>query len=328
MSLRIKLIILLIQIVLSLIINTGCMGQANKISDNNQKNIKVEVILKTSENDFWQNVRVGADAAGKEFSVNLSINSPLNESDVEDQITLVDNAIERKVDAIVLAASDFKKLVAVAEKAVNAGIPVIIIDSELDSTRISTFIATDNKEAAIKAGNRLVEIAGKECNIAIMSFVKGAATSNQRLEGIYEAIKKYPKIKVLAIEYSLSDENIAEKHTKNILKKYPDINAIVALNGPSTIGTARAIEEMNLSGKVKIVGFDNINGEIDYLEDNAIQAIVIQNPYNMGYLGVKYAVDVINKVNIAKTINTGSTVIDKRNMYLPENQKLLFPFVK
>ena len=316
------------QIVLCLIIVTGCTRQVNNISDNAQNNIKIEVILKTSENDFWKNVRAGADVAGKEFSVDLSINSPLNESDVEDQISLVNNAIERKVDAIVLAASDYKKLVAVSEKAVDAGIPVIIIDSALDSTRISTFIATDNKEAAIKAGNMLVQVAGKHSNIAIMSFVKGAATSNERQAGIYEAINKYPGIHVLGIEYSLSDERVAQELTKKLLKKFPQINAIVALNGPSTIGTARAIEELNLIGKVKIVGFDNITGEIDYLEDNAIQAIVIQNPYNMGYLGVKNAIDVINKISIARTINTGSTVIDKGNMYLPENQKLLFPFVK
>ena len=325
---RIKVSILLIQIVLCLTIATGCMGQVNNITDNTQKSIKIEVILKTSENDFWQNVRTGASAAGKEFSVDLTINSPLNESDVEDQITLVNNAIERKVHAIVLAASDFKKLVAVSEKAVDAGIPVIIIDSALDSTKISTFIATDSKEAAIKAGNKLVEIAGKECDIAIMSFVKGAATSNQRQEGIYEVIKKYPKINLLAVEYCLSDENIAQKLTEDILKKFPSISAVVALNGPSTMGVARAIVEMNLIGKVKIVGFDNVNGEIDYLEDNAIQAIVIQNPYNMGYLGVKCAIDVVNKVSIDRVINTGSTVIDKGNMYLPENQKLLFPFVK
>ena len=324
----IKVSILLIQIVLLLVINTGCMGQVNSISNNPQKDIKVEVILKTSENDFWKNVRMGADAAGKEFSVDLSINSPLNESDVEDQIRLVNNAIERKVDVIVLAACDFKKLVSVSEKAVDAGIPVIIIDSTIDSTRVSTFIATDNKEAAIKAGNKLVEIAGVECNIAIMSFVKGAATSNERQEGIYDVIKKYPKIHVLGIRYSLSDEVIAEKLTKDLLIKHPNINAIVALNGPSTMGTAKAIEELNLIGKVKIVGFDNINGEIDYLEDNAIQGIIIQNPYNMGYLGVKNAIDVVNKVSIAKTINTGSTVIDRSVMYLPENQKLLFPFIK
>jgi ribose transport system substrate-binding protein len=321
-------IILLIIIILITLINSGCMGKVNKDSFSNHKNVTVEVILKTSDNDFWKSVRLGADAAGKEFGIDISFNSPLNENDIEDQISMVNNAIAKKVDGIVLAAADFKKLVPVAEKAIDAGIPVIVFDSALDSSRISTFIATDNKSAAIKAGNKLVEVAGRECNIAIISFVKGAASSDQREEGIYEVIKKYPGINVVAKEYSLSDEGTAEQLAKDIVKRFPEIDAIVALNGPSTSGAAKAIEEMNLTGKIKIIGFDNTNGEIDYLEDNAIQAIVIQNPYNMGYLGVKNAVNVINKVNIPKTIDTGSTIIDKNNMYLPENQKLLFPFVK
>ena len=312
-------------VLIMMIMNSGCYGQN---SLNVQKKLTVDVILKSSDNDFWQTVRAGAVDAGKEFGIDISFNSPLNENNIDDQIKLVNTAIDDKVDAIVLAAADYKRLVEVSEKAIDKGIPIIIVDSTIDSNRVSSVIATDNREAARKAGDILTSMVKGKANLGIVSFVKGAASSDDREAGIYDAIGNYHNIKVIDKIYTNSDETMSEELTKNMLKQHNEIDAIVALNGPSTTGAARAIKELKLEGKVKVIGFDNTIGEIDYLEDGIIQDTVIQNPYSMGYLGVKHAYDVINKISIPKTINTGSTVIDKKNMYLPENEKLLFPFVK
>jgi len=104
-----------------------------------------------------------------------------------------------------------------------------------------------------------------------------------------------------------------------------DIDAIAALNADSTVGVARAIEKRGLAGKIRIVGFDSTPDEIEFLERDVIDALIIQNPFSMGYLGVKYAVDTMNGKPVPKIVDTGSRVINKDNMYLPENQKLLFP---
>lgn len=293
---------------------------------NTQKK-KIEVIVKARDNDFWRTVILGCESAKKEFGIDLEINTPANEKDVEGQIKIVNAAIAKKIDAIVLAACDYKKLVPVSEKAIKLGIPVIVIDSAVDSAKVSSFIATDNKLAGGFVGKKLVEIAGSRCNIVVMNFVKGSATGDQREKGLFDVINKYPGIKVLDKTYSSSVEKIAMKQTENIIKKYHQLKAIVALNAPTTIGACDALKKMNLKGKVKVIGFDSTNEEINFIEEGIIQATVVQNPYSMGYLGVKNALEVLDKKVVPRYVDTGTKVIDKNNMYTPENQKLLFPFV-
>jgi ribose transport system substrate-binding protein len=131
---------------------------------------------------------------------------------------------------------------------------------------------------------------------------------------------------VLSRVYCHSDENLAEQLTEKLAEAYPDMDAIVCLNAYGTVGTARAIERLGLAGKIKIIGFDSTSEEVGFVEKDVVQALIIQNPFSMGYLGVKYAVGALNDEVVPKNINTGSKVIDKDNMYQPENQKLVFPF--
>lgn len=301
----------------------GCND--NKLSTQ-EKGIKISVIVKKRDANYWTVVKMGAEAAGKEFGVNVDFNGPTDENDIAGQIQMVDEAINENVDALVLAASDYTKLVDVAEKAVSQNIPVIIIDSDIHSDRTKSFIGTDNIDAGKLLGETLIEKVGESCNIAIMSFVKGAASSDQRDEGLLGVLNKHSSIKVLSSVYCNSDENIAEQLTKKLVQDFPAIDAVICTNAYGTVGTARAIEKLGLSGKVKVIGFDSTPEEVSFMEKDVIQALVIQNPFSMGYLGVKYALDAIKDVTIEKRINTGSTVIDKENMYQPENQKLVFPF--
>lgn len=309
---------------LSVLLFTGC---ARSEIANTERKKTIDVIVKTDSNDFWQTVKLGAEAAGKEFGVDVNFRAASNEKDIDGQIHIVGDAINRKADAIVLAACDYKRLVNISVKAVDSGIPVIIIDSALDSSKVSSFIATDNMEAGRLAGKKLMDIAGEKCNVMVMSFVKEAASAEGREKGLIDVIGKQQGITVVDTEYSFSDDKVAEDLTKKALSKYNNINAIVALNAPSVVGVAKAIQEMKLNGKVKVIGFDSTPEEVVFMEDDVIQATVVQNPYSMGYLGVKNALDVLNKKSVDKYIDTGSTVIDKNNMYTPENQKLLFPFV-
>lgn len=323
MKLISKILILAI-LFAGLMINSGW---SKGISITNDKNITVEVVVKMKDSEFWKTVKIGAEAAGKEFGVNVIFDAPNAEEDIDDQIKIVEDAIRRKVDAIVLAACDYKRLVSVTDKAIDHGIPVLIIDSALASSRVSTFISTDNYAAGKMLGNQLVERVGKKCNIAIMNFVNGTSTADDRMRGLLGIISKYPGIKILSQEYCNSNEELASKLAGNLLKKYSSINAIIALNAQATTGTAHAVKELKRNGITKIIGFDNSPEELDLLEDNTIQSVIVQNPYAMGYLGIKNAVKVLNKEKIPKFIETKTVQIDKSNIYLPENQRLLFPFV-
>lgn len=318
----IKRNIVLIICIFSLIL-CGC--QRPPVTETDSKKT-IDLIVKTDTNDFWKTVKIGAEAAGREFGVDINFKVPSSEKDIEGQINIVNDSISRKVDAIILAATDYKRLVNVSEKAIDSGIPIIVIDSAIDSSKVSCLITTDNKEAGRLLGKKLVEVAGEGCRLLIISFVKGAESSDLREAGLLSAIKEYPNIKVVDIEYSFSIAKEAEDITRRALSGN-NVDAIVALNGPSAMGAAKAIKEMNLSGKVKVLGFDSTMDEIIYIEEGVIQATIVQDPYAMGYLGVKNAMDVINKKSVTKLINTAITIIDKNNMYTPENQKLLFPFI-
>lgn len=288
----------------------------------------IKVIVKNSNYDYWSVVKLGAEAAGKEFGVNVEYEGPTDERDIEGQIKMVQEAIDQNADAIVLAASDYLKLVDVVEKAASVNIPVIIIDSELKSDMVKSFIGTDNVIAGNKLGEALVQKVGEKCSIGIMNFVKGAGSAVQREQGLLETLGKHKDIKILDKEYCSSSESLAQQLTEKIIKENPDIDAMVCLNANATVGTSAAIEKLGLTGKVKVIGFDSIPEEVSYMEKGTIQALVIQKPFNMGYQGVKYAYEALQGRNIPSRIDTGSTVIDMDNMYLPENQKLVFPFAE
>lgn len=301
-------------------------GCSEKTLSPNEEKINIEVIVKKKDASFWTVVAMGCEAAGKEFGANVKIDGPYDENNIDEQIKMVDDAVNNKVDAIVLAAGDYTKLVNVTEKAVMQKIPVIIIDSELNSAKTKAFVGTDNVDAGYKLGQTLADKVGSKCRVAVMNFIKGAATSDQREQGVYQALELYPEISVISKLYCNSDEDTAYQLTKNILKEYPDLNAIVCTNAYGTTGTARAIADENKAGKVKVIGFDSTPEEIGFVEKGVIEALIVQNPFNMGYLGVKYALDSVKKQTVPKATNTGSVIIDKENMYLPENEKLVFPF--
>jgi len=314
-------------LILILILTAALLGCSSTDLTVEEERLTIKVIVKMQEPTFWAVVHMGAIAAGKEFNVDIEYDGPTNEKDIDGQISMVRDAIDEGVDALVLAASDYQKLVPVAEEAKAAGMPVIIIDSNLNSEKMDSFIGTDNVDAGRKLGESLIDKVGENCKIAVMSFVKGTATAVQREEGFFDKIKDYPGVQVLAMLYCNSQAAIAQQLTREVVAANPDIDAIVCLNAYGTVGTAYAIAELNKTGEVKIIGFDSTPEEISFMEKDVIQSLVIQNPFNMGYLGVKYALDAINNIKIPKTVNTGSEVIDKDNMYLPENQKLVFPFI-
>jgi len=289
------------------------------------KKANISVIVKKQGPGYWTTVKMGAQAAAKEFNVKMSFTAPVNEQDIDVQIELAEKAIKNS-DALVLAACDYNALVPVVERAKKAGIPVIIIDSALNSDNIDSFVGTNNIDTGRKLGESLVNKVGDKCSVIIMSFVKGAATANQREIGFREVVSTYPYIEILDTLYCNSDEAIAEDLAKQAIQSYPQIDAFVCFNDFGTLGTARAIDRLDLAGNIKIIGFEGTQAQVTYMEKDVIQSLVVQNPFSIGYLGVKYAFDRINNKLVPKNFDTGSTVIDINNMYLPENQKLVFPF--
>ncbi|MDR4945148.1 substrate-binding domain-containing protein [Neobacillus cucumis] len=291
-----------------------------------QSPLKIIIIVKSKDLDFWKQVKSGTDMASKEFHADTKFWAPSSEKNVDEQIELMEKAIQKKPDAIVLAAADFQRLAPLARKAKENGILLLTLDSRLPEHLSEGHIATDNVRAAKKAADYLAHHIGEKGKLAIISTVAGTATAMEREKGFMEAIQEYPDIQVIDIKFSGSDVREAYRLTKQILKEHPDLKGIFGINEFTTLGIAQANKEMGETSAIKTVGFDSSPEILNYVEEGALSATVVQKPFNMGYLAVKQAVSILEGKTKGKLLYTDSVVITKENMDSPENQKLLFPF--
>ncbi len=287
--------------------------------------LQIAVIPKGLAHQFWLTIRAGAEAAAAEAGAEIKWQGPAKETEVEKQINIVQDMIASKVDAIVLAACDEQALIPTVQQAVDAGIPVVTIDSGVASDLPVSFVATDNVAGAKMAADTLAELIGGSGNVGLIPFIKGAATSNMREDGFLEGIKNHPDITVTATLYCQSDVEKAMAVTQDMLTQDADMKGIFATNEPAAIGAAQALKAAGRAGEIKLVAFDAAEEEIAGLQDGSIQALIVQNPYRMGYLGVKAALDAIIGNPVDKRIDTGVTVVTLDNSGDPEIQKLLNP---
>jgi ribose transport system substrate-binding protein len=288
--------------------------------------LRIAVIPKGTAANFWQSVKAGAEAAGKEENVEVIWQGPAKEGNITDQIDLVQTKINDRVDGIVLAATDKDALVKPLKTAAEKGIPVVTIDSGVsDPTASLCYIATDNVEGGRQAAETLAKAIGEKGKVGLLIFQKGAVSSDEREKGFVEGMKKYPGIQLVST-LQANDPAEATNTTINMLTANPDIAGIFAANEPNGIGAANALRQRNKVGKIKLVAYDSSPEELKMLEEGVIEATIVQDPFQMGYKGVKTVLDAIRKKPIAeKFINSGMTVVTKANLNTPEVQKLLGP---
>ncbi|OCT10499.1 hypothetical protein A8709_11900 [Paenibacillus pectinilyticus] len=320
---------LLIAILIAIVSVSSCTEVArddNTLPVDHKRHL--EVILRSQEGDYWKTVKMGAEVAAKEFDVALDFRAPGDEADVKGQIALMEQSISSGPDAIVLAANDYKELSKVVDEAKGAHIPVISINSEVESKNVQSYIGANNYEAGQLAGKQLIQLIGKSGQIAIVSFKQGERNTEQRELGLLDEIAKYPDVHVIDKVYSLTDRELAAQLTHSVIDKHPQLDGIVALNEISSVGVATAVQSRHLQGKVKIITFDSTSEELELLQEGVIQATIIQNPFSIGYLGVKSAVEAASGKKLPTHVDTGIKAIDLNNMFWSDNQKLLFPFIK
>jgi ribose transport system substrate-binding protein len=288
----------------------------------------IAVIPKGTTHTFWKTVKAGAEAAGKEAGAKIEWKGPSDETDIARQVAIIENFITGKVDAIVMAACDAKALVPKVKQALDAGIPVITIDSGISTDDALSFVATDNVKGAQQGTEKLIELIGGGGKIGCIPFIKGAATSDMREEGFRKAVEGKTGVEVVPTLYSQSDAEKGMKAAENMLTSNPDLKGIFAANEPGAIGAAQAIKQRGLTGKVKLVAFDAAEAEINALKEGTIQALVVQNPFRMGFDGVRLAVDAIQGKAVEKRVDTGVVLVTMDNFSDPEVQELLYPKVE
>ncbi|AAM24024.1 ribose transport system substrate-binding protein [Caldanaerobacter subterraneus subsp. tengcongensis MB4] len=290
--------------------------QESSQTASSEKKYNIVLITMDSMDEHWLAVKAGAEAKAKELgNVQLTFRAPAEKADPNEQVRMMEDAINQKADAILIAPTDQTALTPVVEKAFDAGIPVILIDSPVKTDKYVSFVATDNIKAAEMAADKLGELLGGKGKIAIISAQPGSGTTIMRENGFKDRLKeKYPDIQIITTQYSMGDKNRALNQALDILTAHPDLAGFYGTNEGSTIGIAMAIKQKDLAGKVKVVGFDISQATINAIKENYIQASMVQNPYMMGYKGVEIAVDKLQGKEVPKRVDTGVTVMTKDNV--------------
>jgi ribose transport system substrate-binding protein len=288
---------------------------------------EIAVIVKTTNSNFWQNVNKGATDAMKDPALKgytMTFQGPAAESNIADEVAMVENAVNRKVAGIVLAPSDPEALIPVVKKAWEAKIPVIILDSMLaegGKDYYKSFLATDNEKAGQLCAQALIDKVGKEGKIAVMSYVAGVGSEIGRVGGFKKYIAANSKLQIVGTYYSQAQMATALNQTTDVLAANPDLKGIFGANEPTAIGMGRALVQ---AGKVVAVGFDGNEDLQSFVKDGTLTAIAVQGSYQMGFLGVKTVAQAIEGKKVEKFVNTGVVMVTKDNIAKPEATNVLY----
>lgn len=295
---------------------------------------KISVIIKATDSDYWQTLLLGSKAAEADSNgkVSVTTDGPPSEIDIDQQVSILENVIATKPDAIVIASTSTDATVPAIEDAMSKGIPVITIDNKLNTDIYTSFLATDHALAAGTAAENMLALWKKDGidpsgkKVVVVSSVAGTKVNGDRTDGFINKIKELvPDIQVLETQYGDNDITKALSITENLIAANPDLIGIFADNNHMGVGVAKALEESGKQNDIYAYAFDADADEISALESGILRGLVVQDPFGMGYQGVQYAVSAIEGNTVEKDVIVDATVVTKDNMQEEKVQKLLYP---
>jgi ribose transport system substrate-binding protein len=292
----------------------------------------IAVIPKGTTHEFWKSIHAGAVRAGREAQVEIIWKGPLKEDDREGQISVVEDFVTRGVSGIVLAPLDDVSLRAPVSRAQQSGIPVIIIDSDLQGDEYVSFVATDNYLGGKLAGERMVQLLKGSGRVIMLRYQEGSASTSKREQGFLDAVAQAPGMTMVSAgQYGGATTESSYRASENLLAplKHGDarltIDGIFTPNESTTFGMLRALQDGGFAGHVVFVGFDSSPKLVEALGRGELQGLVLQNPFRMGYLGVQLMVAHLHGTRVEKRIDTGVTLVTRENMEQPVIKELLQP---
>jgi ribose transport system substrate-binding protein len=286
----------------------------------------VALVSKGFQHQFWQAVKSGAEQAAEEYGVELTFEGPDTEADVDQQIQMLQTALDKSPAAVGFAALDSQAAGPLLQQAKDAGIPVIAFDSGVDSDIPLTTAATDNLAAAAEAAKHLAEAVGHEGKVALVVHDQTSVTGQQRRDGFVDYMEENePNIEIVDIQYGGGDQAKSADLAKAIIAANPDLKGIYGSNEGSAIGVVQAVKELGIDpSKLVVVGFDSGKAQTDAIRDGLMLGAITQNPVGIGYETVKAAVEAIKGEKLPKTIDTGFFWYDATNIDDDQIQAVLY----
>ena len=289
---------------------------------------RVAIVAKSTRTEFWLSVFAGAQAAAAEYNVELDISGPETEEDYETQNRMVAEAVDAGAEALVFSAIDYENNAAAIDAAAAAGVRIVAIDSNVDSAAVQTYIGTDNYAAGQMAAQAALDAVDGELTVGIVNYDISSANGQERERGVRDLFEESGRAQVAARINTLAEAGRAQADTEELLRAHPDINVLLAFNEPTSVGAAAAVAAQELSDAVFLVGFDSNLATVEGLQNGSVDALIVQNPYAMGYLGVESAYRLLSGQggSLAPTVDTATNIVDLENLFTMDSQKALFAF--
>ena len=303
------------------------------VSVRGAETLTIAVIPKGTTHEFWKSIHAGAVKAQRELEaagtpVRLFWKGPLREDDRDQQIQVVENFTTRGVSGIVLAPLDAQALIAPVRAAKSAGIPTVVIDSALNSDAPAAAVMTDNFKGGQLAADHLATLLGGRGRILMLRYAVGSASTEAREAGFLDALKKHPGLQLVSgDQYAGATRETAYQAAQNLLNRFgKDLGGVFCPCEPITITMTKALRELGQAGgRVKVVGFDAGTQSVADLKAGDVQGLIVQNPMQMGYLGVKTVVAKIRNQPVEAKVDTGITLVTPANQNDPAVLELLHP---
>src|SRR5712691_5797307 len=288
-------------------------------------NTYIPVISKGFQHQFWQAVKLGSENAAKDLNVKITFEGPESESQVDKQIEMLQAALDKKPQAICLAALDSKAVVPLLEKAQTAKIPIVGFDSGVDSAIPVTTASTDNIAAAGTAADKMAELIGNSGEVGLVVHDQTSRTGIDRRDGFVNQMKsKHPKVNVVDIQYGAGDQLKSTDIAKAMMQAHPNLKGFFGANEGSIIGVLNAVKELNKGGKIVVIGYDSGKQQTDAVRSGVESGAITQDPIGIGYKCVDSAVKAIKGETLPKNIDTGFYWYDKTNIDDPKIKAVLY----
>ncbi len=288
------------------------------------KGLTFGLVVMSTNSEYWLTLKAGAQEATDALGATLVFQGPADNNDIQGQVTLVENMVNSKVDAILLTALDANALIAPVDTAMAAGIPVILIDSGINGDNYTSFIATDNVAGGRMAMEKLSALLGGKGKVVVVNALAGIPSNDARGKGAEDFAKTVQGLRVLEQQHCL-DQAEALTKTENVITANPDLVGIFGAFNRGALGAAQAIINKEKEGKIRMVAFDADPDEITLLKDGVIDALIVQQPFMMGKMGVEYALKAINGEKVEKHIAPDVVLVTKDNMNEPAVAAVLNP---
>jgi len=293
-------------------------------------------IVKTPNSDYWQTVLAGGHLANEQLGLRgLQFTGANSEANIQGQIALVEDALAKKPDFLVLAPTSVTALDATIDKVTAAGIKVILIDSAANTNAYTTFLATDNHAGGLLAADTLAAAIKRKTGtaagqVAYSTFLSGVGSLTLRDSGFLEGLKKYPGLQLVAHKDAAGDQSVKPIGiVADTLTRFPKLAGYFADSLVTLQGAVTAFRENHVeSTKVSLVGFDPSPQLVGELRAGVVDGIILQDPFQMGYGGVAYGVLAAAGISTPRFINTGVTAATPANVNSPDIQGLLDPINK